>query len=362
MKSAACLVALVLACGTLVHAHEIGTTRVSARFQDGRRYDIEVVTDASSLVDKLTALAGLRTVDTAALSPAALGERLVALDDIFRQRVVVSFDGAVVRPAIQYAVTAAPDAVSPMLATIRLTGEAPRGARHFTWLYSWTFASYALSLRNVESAEPTTEWLEGGQASTPFAMAAPPPPVSRATTAWRYLTLGYTHILPKGLDHILFVLGLFLLTPRLRPVLAQVTAFTVAHSITLGLTLYGLVSAPATVVEPLIAISIAYVAIENLFTSELKPWRIALVFAFGLLHGMGFAGALQELGLPRSEFLTALLTFNVGVEAGQLSVIAAAVIIRACAPTSSRYQRFVVQPASALIALAGSFWTLERLL
>ena len=142
----------------------------------------------------------------------------------------------------------------------------------------------------------------------------------------QYLWLGYTHILPKGLDHILFVLGIFLLSPRLKTMLLQVTAFTIAHSITLGLSMYGIVSLPSRVVEPLIALSIAYVAIENLVTRELKPWRLALVFMFGLLHGLGFAGVLRELGLPRDEFLTALLTFNLGVEGGQLTIIAAALV------------------------------------
>jgi hydrogenase/urease accessory protein HupE len=129
---------------------------------------------------------------------------------------------------------------------------------------------------------------------------------------------------PKGFDHVLFVLGIYLLSGRTRSVLWQVSAFTVAHSITLGLSMYGLVTVAPRIVEPLIAVSIAYVAIENIFLSELKSWRVALVFAFGLLHGLGFAGALQELGLPRSEFLTALLTFNAGVEAGQLAVIGSA--------------------------------------
>ena len=91
--------------------------------------------------------------------------------------------------------------------------------------------------------------------------------------------------------------------------------------------MYGVLAVSPTIVEPLIALSIAYVAIENIFVSELKSWRVALVFAFGLLHGMGFAGALQELGLPRSEFVTALVTFNLGVEAGQLAVIGAAFML-----------------------------------
>src|SRR5437588_10158760 len=127
--------------------------------------------------------------------------------------------------------------------------------------------------------------------------------------------------------------------------------------------MYGIVSLPARVVEPMIALSIAYVAIENLMTSDLKPWRLALVFSFGLLHGMGFAGVLRELGLPRSQFLTALVTFNVGVEAGQLSVIAlafaAVVYWRSNRVT---YRRFLIQPASLAIALTGLYWTIQRVL
>ena len=150
---------------------------------------------------------------------------------------------------------------------------------------------------------------------------------------------------------------------RLRPMLWQVTAFTVAHSITLALSIYGVVRIAPAIVEPLIALSIAYVAVENLFTSHLRPWRIALVSAFGLLHGMGFAGVLSELGLPRSEFVTALITFNAGVEAGQLAVITGAFVLVAYW-TSHRewYRRRIVVPASATIALVGVFWTIQRLL
>ena len=182
-------------------------------------------------------------------------------------------------------------------------------------------------MRNAAAGNPATEWLEGGQTSAPFALTSPAPPVDRLGTAWRYLALGFTHIVPNGLDHMLFVLGIYLLSRRARSVLWQVSAFTVAHSITLGLSMYGVVAVSPRIVEPMIALSIAYVAIENIFLSELKSWRVALVFAFGLLHGMGFAGALKELGLPRSEFVTALLTFNVGVEAGQLAVIGAAFVL-----------------------------------
>jgi hypothetical protein len=163
------------------------------------------------------------------------------------------------------------------------------------------------------------------------------------------------------LDHVLFVLGIFLLSGRLRSVLWQVSAFTVAHSITLGLSMYDRLAVSPSLVEPLIALSIAYVAIENLFLSELKSWRVVLVFGFGLLHGMGFAGALREIGLPRSDFLMALLTFIAGVEAGQLGVIGVAfVLVGLLCGTCAWYRRRIVVPASALIACTAVYWTLER--
>jgi hypothetical protein len=177
----------------------------------------------------------------------------------------------------------------------------------------------------------------------------------------KYLSLGFGHILPQGPDHVLFVLGQFLLSTRVRPLLWQVTAFTMAHSITLALSLYGLVRLPSIVVEPLIAMSIAFVAVENLITSELKPWRPFVVFGFGLVHGLGFAGVLTDMGLPRNQFATGLVTFNVGVELGQLAVIglafAAVGWLRRCA----WYRRGVVFPASTAIAAVALFWTVQRI-
>src|SRR6185436_16897009 len=159
---------------------------------------------------------------------------------------------------------------------------------------------------------------------------------------------------PRGLDHVLFVLGIFLLSTRLRPVLWQISAFTVAHTITLALTIYGVVSLPAKIVEPLIALSIVYVAVENVFTSKLHAWRPLVVFCFGLLHGMGFAGVLSEIGLPRSEFVPALLSFNLGVEGGQLTVILVAFLLVGL-PFRREvwYRRRVVVPCSLAIAAIG---------
>jgi len=259
------------------------------------------------------------------------------------------------------AVDAAPaDPFNVLGVTVRLEGVVPAGATTLRWQYGLTTTSYALLLKS--SAATETIWLEGDEQSRPLTLATMAAAPTRAAVARTYLGLGFTHILPKGLDHILFVLGIFLLSRRLRPMLWQISAFTLAHSITLGLALYGVIELPSRIVEPLIAASIVYVAIENLWTSELKPWRVTLVFAFGLLHGMGFAGVLRELALPRSELLTGLLAFNVGVEAGQLTVILAAfVCVGMWARQSDAYRRFVVVPASIVIAATGAFWTVQRL-
>ncbi len=180
--------------------------------------------------------------------------------------------------------------------------------------------------------------------------------------ALEYTQLGYIHILPRGLDHILFVLGLALLSTQLGPLLWQITAFTVAHSITLALSIYGFINLPGSIVEPLIALSIVYVGIENVFRRELKASRIIIVFVFGLLHGMGFAGVLLELGLPESEFVVALLTFNVGVEFGQLSVILLALVtVGWLRHRVDIYRKFVVIPGSLFIAFMGLYWTWDRI-
>jgi|GEM_PF-3257038 hypothetical protein len=185
-------------------------------------------------------------------------------------------------------------------------------------------------------------------------------PLGRIKVATRYFNFGFLHILPKGLDHILFVLALFLLSIKFSYLLWQVTAFTIAHSITLGLSIYGYVSLSSAVVEPLIAVSIVFVAFENLMTTRLNPWRPVIVFIFGLLHGLGFAGVLSELGLPRGDFLTALVTFNLGVELGQLTVIGSAYLLIGWFIKKTWYRKCVIVPASLIIAITGAYWTFER--
>jgi hydrogenase/urease accessory protein HupE len=177
----------------------------------------------------------------------------------------------------------------------------------------------------------------------------------------RFIGIGFNHILPHGLDHVLFVLGLFFFATRIGPLLTQITAFTAAHSLTLGLSLVGVIALPSRVVEPLIALSIAVVGLENIFTRRLRASRWLVVFGFGLIHGLGFAGALREFGLPEGGFWSALLGFNLGVELGQLTVVAAAYAITRWLWRKPWYSSRVAIPASAIISLVALYWTIQRI-
>jgi hypothetical protein len=311
--------------------HEMGLMQVEALFRKDGTYAVDLA------------------VDREHLPPGMTPEQLAA-------DAVLAFDGRRVAPTV--AQVAGP---KPNIALMRLTGRAPSGASAFTFANDAVVGYFVITLRNEGQPAPSTQWVEGGKTSAPFAIERAAPPPRRWEVIRLYLLLGFTHILPRGLDHVLFVLGLFLLAVEMRPILWQVSAFTVAHTITLALTIYGVVSLPPRVVEPLIALSIVYVAVENVLTTRLHAWRPLVVFCFGLLHGMGFAGVLTEIGLPRSEFIPALLAFNVGVECGQLTVILAAFLLIGL-PLRRRpwYRQRVVVPLSLLIAATGLVWFVQR--
>ncbi|MCY7409713.1 MAG: HupE/UreJ family protein [Chitinophagales bacterium] len=185
--------------------------------------------------------------------------------------------------------------------------------------------------------------------------------MSRTDIGFAYLKLGYEHIIPLGVDHILFVVSIFLLSPQLKKVIWQATAFTVAHSITLGMAMYGLIKPPSAIIEPVIALSIVLVAVENIITQKLNPFRVAIIFLFGLVHGVGFASVLVGLGLPEKEFVTALITFNLGVEIGQITVILLGFfLVGIWFGKKEWYHKRIVIPASVVIALIALYWTIER--
>ena len=183
---------------------------------------------------------------------------------------------------------------------------------------------------------------------------------SKASSMLSWVTSGFYHVIPLGIDHILFILGLFLLAPRWKPLLIQSLLFTVAHSITLALAVMGLINLPSVWVEVFIAVSIAWVGIENLIVKELKPSRLYLVGCFGLLHGLGFASVLKEkLGdLTGKDVALPLVSFNVGVELAQISLLICAFLILLPLRRWTKTVQFV---GSLLIAAAGLFWAYDRL-
>lgn len=179
---------------------------------------------------------------------------------------------------------------------------------------------------------------------------------------WKYMLTGFEHIIPLGFDHILFILCVFFLNANIKQIILQASMFTLAHSITLGLAMYGIIKPSAAFIEPLIALSIVFLALENIFARKVKPWRMVMVFLFGLVHGMGFAGALAGLGMPQYAFFTSLVSFNIGVELGQVSIILFMYLFVA-KTFSARpwYRQRIVVPASLVIALVAAYWTVERI-
>ncbi len=254
---------------------------------------------------------------------------------------------------------------------LRLTGVVPREARTFRFAWPLAAGAYALVVARPADDEPLVVWLDPAETSREIALDGVAAPRSWWQVLADYLALGFTHVVPRGLDHMLFVLGLVLLRFRAREVVLQVTTFTVAHSITLALAMLGVFSLSPRVVEPMIAASIALVAVENLYTDRLTRRRLALVFACGLLHGLGFAGVLTDLGFPAAQFAAALVGFNVGVEFGQLSVVGAAWLVASTlgavigSSTNAAGRRLAPAWSSRLLSLAlaltGIVWTIERL-
>lgn len=278
-----------------------------------------------------------------------------------RSMLAISVDGApVVLEPMGVDLSQATDS-DDRIATFRLRGSLQSEARRLEWMSDASIGDVALRVKRAGADRPFYGELIAAGSKGASIVALADGQVETAVPFIDYAKLGFTHILPKGLDHILFIVGLFLLSPRMRPLLILATTFTVAHSITLALGILDIVRIPAEIVEPLIAASIVFVALENAFPDRLRQWRPLVVFGFGLLHGLGFAGVLEELGLPTDQFFVALLGFNVGVELGQITVLALCFLaVGLWFQRRAWYRRAVTIPASALIAAIGGFWFFER--
>src|SRR5210317_636429 len=187
-------------------------------------------------------------------------------------------------------------------------------------------------------------------------------PVSQATisqTIIEYIILGMEHIVPKGLDHILFIFGVFFFAVKLKPLLWQVTMCTLAHSLTLILASLKLVFIPASIIEPLIALSIGYVAFENIFQRQGKfhsrsnAIRYAVIFFFVLIHGLGFVFVLEDIGLPTGQLILSLLSFNIGVEIAQIGLVVLAYLLMFYPSKQLWYRKAIQIPCSFVIGLIG---------
>lgn len=333
-------VALMLTFASLAQAHEVLPSIVDmTRTDEGLVFDVDL-----NLESFIAGIDQTNTSDTNDAAEAADYDALRALEpaeleQAFREFWPQMADGInVVVDGVESTLTLSAVSVAPVGnfdlprdSEIQFIADASADAQNVS--VGWASEFGVMVLRQMGVEAPFDAYLEAGATSDEFSLAG-----GDQASGWQtfvnYIPVGFDHIVPKGLDHILFVLGLFFLSARMGPLLWQISAFTVAHTITLALAALGYVNLGGTlfggsietivVVEALIALSIVYVAVENLFTDGLSPWRPFIIFGFGLLHGLGFASVLAEFGLPQGSFIPALIGFNIGVEIGQVAVVAVA--------------------------------------
>ncbi|MGE3440984.1 MAG: HupE/UreJ family protein, partial [Blastocatellales bacterium] len=303
--------------------------------------------------DKLTARLTFSRDEIAMIAPME-----ASLESLAKESFAISVDGKDAAPtavavnlgesnAIHFDLKfVAPEASKIILRSL-LIGKLARGHRQL------------LSLRDADGKVLEQRMLDAASNSIECDPASLAASQSRPQSFWAFLLLGVEHIL-LGFDHLAFLLALLIAGGTLREAAKVITSFTVAHSITLALATLDVVNIPASVVEPLIAASIIYVGLENIFRREIKR-RWVLTFAFGLVHGFGFASALGELGIGTSvEAVAPLLAFNLGVEAGQIAIAALALPLIWKLRQQPGFVIRYVPACSVLIAVAGGYWLIER--
>lgn len=352
----------------MARAHEVMPTIADLTVTDGHltlelRLNVEAFvaginldgmddTDAS---DQSATYDALRAMDEAQLAP-----MVQEFAETWVKQIVVMANGPVTLKVADIIVSDVGALDLPRASFLVVTGQIPPEAQQLT--LTWPKGAGNMVLRQQAVEEPFTGYVEAGKTTALIPIDGGVKQTSGEVFV-RYIPIGFDHIIPKGLDHILFVLGLFFLSARLGPLLWQISAFTLAHTVTLGLGALGWINVPAGIVEPLIAASIVYVAVENILVDTLHKWRIVVIFGFGLLHGLGFASVLGEVGLPAGQFIPALIGFNVGVELGQLSVILLAFLaVGLWFRHKPWYRKRISVPASVIIALIGAFWFVQRLI
>ena len=250
----------------------------------------------------------------------------------------------------------------PRRSILILEAKYPVNAMNVEWSWYEKFGLNVIRTMDIDGKAFKSVWYRKSPKSPPLNLDGMPGK-NFVNRFFNYLGIGFSHIIPKGFDHIIFVLGIFLLSTNWKILLLQVTCFTIAQTLTLAMSLFEIFNLPGRIVEPLIALSIVYIGIENIFTRRLRMWRPILVLLFGLLHGLGFAGALIELGIPMGYYLESLVAFNLGIEAGQILVIGVAYFIYLFFFYKiSSYRKYVVIPGSITISTIGIWMFFDRLI
>ncbi len=353
-----------------VQAHEIRPALAEISFPEGEAsYRIDFVMNLEALIAGI----GQEHEDTdqspnaqrydalRAMDPAALRAEFDGFAARFLDAVMIDASGTRLSPeVIAQTVPPVGDLDLPRDSSLTIGGALPEGSDALTFAWDPSFGAVVFRTELTEAGEGYSAFLQDGEASAP--VSASGGPIQSALDVFvDYIGVGFEHIVPLGLDHILFVIGLFLFSTQLRPLIIQISAFTVAHTVTLALGLFGVISIPGSIVEPLIALSITYVALENILFNKMTPWRPALVFGFGLLHGLGFAGVLAEFGLPQGQYVVGLIAFNIGVELGQLFVVGMCFLtVGLWFGKADWYRLRIVWPASLAIGGYAMAWFIGR--
>ncbi|WP_170272603.1 HupE/UreJ family protein [Litorivicinus lipolyticus] len=333
----------------------------AARTQLSLRVNAEVImagVDVTQIndTDALEGDAAARYGDLRGLTDAALAERLNNDPAWLTGVRLQSPAGPLTLSLVDVAVEPQPDPELPRFTTVTLTAS-PASSVRLAWAPSYGELVVRERDGGYNAFLAPGEWsamVSSGQAA-----------LSTWDVMSTYIVSGVAHIIPMGLDHILFVAGLYFFGAGRGALIAQISVFTVAHTLTLALASLAIVRISPAIVEPLIAASIVYIGVENLLRRGRTGLsrRLMLVFAFGLLHGLGFASVLSEFGLQAGAFGLSLISFNVGVEIGQLLVIAPlALLLGTWAARQDWYRAAVQVPASLAIAAVGAYWVLERTL
>jgi hydrogenase/urease accessory protein HupE len=348
------LAVVLCALSVPVSAHPVPFSYVDVRL-DGRVIEVSIVAHAYDLIHELALPEG--TTDEQFLDAASLQQHAAGIAKLCGDRFRVSADGV----ALTSGTWSAPEAVLDRLSVrmrVRHEALAPPGAIqitadlfpydpiHSTFLNIYDGGALA-SQAILASGRPSFEYFAGTRQGT-------------VAVVRRFLPSGIHHIL-IGPDHLLFLIGLLLLGGSFRRLVVVVTAFTLAHSITLSLAALDIFTPPAAIIEPAIALSIVYVGIDNLMVRGGRDARAWIAFGFGFIHGFGFANVLREMDLPARAIGWTLFSFNMGVEIGQLIVVlAVASALAAVRRRSETLGRRVATAGSLVVIAAGAYWFAER--